>query len=220
MEIFTRRTIKKTGRYYFKTEKSWIESNDPEVIKKLEQSITFDQIASNIDTWAKSILKENGVPNSLVMYRTKAGGWTPDEQQSENYGWCKLCHYVTEELGYDEGSVPGIAARLVSTIGWIKLNGKASELDAFEIGRLAERLEASLYLDDGSRKGVKKIAAKKEDKKQRTIEAFYKVEKRDKLSWAALTREIEKRWISTGPKDQAPGVDAVKRYIRSENLKN
>ena len=221
MEKLTRRYKKKVGRHYFKEEREFIETNDVEEIKKARAEfkvLSFDQRVEEAIEWSRSILKSKGLPSSFQVWINQAGQWV-EERPEVWIGGAWINSYVTNTLGRDPGSIEGLAAEVLATASNIKQHGP-KPIEAFFLGIFYERLYASMVLDAPSRKGTKKIGTKKENRKQRTIEAFYKVEKRDKLSWAALTREIKKRWITTGPKDKAPGVDAVKGYLRAENLKN
>ncbi|RJQ72234.1 MAG: hypothetical protein C4519_18805 [Desulfobacteraceae bacterium] len=143
--------IAEKGRYYFKRDIVRYKG-DPEALKKVLQEHmppSFDKHMEQILEWCKSILRENGIPDSSHMFKTKSGEWTPIEPAMDEYrGSCWICLYVEKELGYDADSVPGLAARIISLIATIKANG-ATPLYGFNLGSLTERLGASLFWDNG-----------------------------------------------------------------------
>lgn len=152
MKKFTRKTTKLSGKYYFKSETDWYETNDPETIRKAlfeRNVISFKQRIELLNGWAKAILEKTGIPAVNKMWRTKTGEWI--QKKPENYaGGCWICEYVEKELGYSLGSVPGLAAQIISLIENVSANGLSAST-AFDLGALSERLLACMW-EDGSRK--------------------------------------------------------------------
>lgn len=150
MKRFTKKTVKASGRYHFKTETEWFETNDPATIRKVlaqRKPLSFNQRIDQLDQYAKAVLADAGIPPVDQMWCNAAGEWAAEET-AESRGGAWICNYVQSVLCHDAGSVIGLAARVVSKIATMRANGPAPS-DAFDLGTLSERLLGSQFWDAG-----------------------------------------------------------------------